>query len=195
MSANLEHDPSSGAIASVSTGACGAARICSTPNQLDRLTKVFTCRGRDRDGSAPVCRQDGRPSAGRSQSLMACPGAHDRRPLVGMRRTISAAANHGVPDNPVLHPSAERPQEFRSHTERRFPCTLRSRSVTASRPSSSGGRGPVRLAAGAARRSCKPMRVTWRRRRGRRRRCRLRAGPGCRGPALVVRGSAWEAAS
>jgi hypothetical protein len=49
--------------------------------------------------------------------------------------------------------------------DRRFACTLRSRLVAASRSWSSDGRGPVRLAVGAARQSCEPMRVTWRRRR------------------------------
>ena len=52
-----------------------------------------------------------------------------------------------------------------------------------------------RAAATAGRSFPADMRVTGRRPRHRRRRCRWRAGQGCRGPALVVLGSACEAAS
>jgi hypothetical protein len=60
--------------------------------------------------------------------------------------------------------------------------------VTASRPSSPGGHGMSVWQVGVtARRNCWLMGVIWRRWRGRRRRCRLRAGPDCRGPGHTSR--------
>jgi len=67
----------------------------------------------------------------------------------------AAAGHDGMPpqNRPLRAAASAGHRRARTRPDRRFVFTLRSRSVTASRPSSLGGCGPVRVATAAARRS------------------------------------------
>ena len=82
-------------------------------------------------------------------------------------------------DHPDLRAVRQRVDDRLGHPERRFALRLSSRSVT------NYGCEPPPDGRGCQAEECPPSRVTGRRPRYTRRRCRSRAGLGCRGPALV----------
>jgi hypothetical protein len=98
--------------------------------------------------------------------------APSRRGNPALGNSTSADA----PEQPVQdvpnQPDSHRPRR----TERRFTPWLRLRTVTDCGELPPGGRGRQAV------QELQPLAVTWRHPRRRRRRCRWRAGPGCRGP-------------
>jgi hypothetical protein len=142
----------------------------------------------------PSCLTPPQLSAARPGSPpSAATAAFDTCSLIGHPTSMDQvvrARGGGHADDPVtcgLRPSR---QVLDKRTYRRFPFTSRSRRVTAAQLSASAVGLGVH-ASSAWRRSVPgegvgPMRVTWRRPRYTRRRCRWRAGPGCRGPGRTA---------